>query len=112
MKHLIQRLMQDEAGFILSTELVLIATLLVIGLIVGLSEVQHSIVAELNDVSEAFGSVNQSFKFSGFSSYKTEGHGIKAKFAGSSFHDSRDECDNNECDLDCLPPIPEGPKGG
>lgn len=112
MKHLFARLLHDEAGFIVSTELVLIATLLVIGLIVGLSEIQHAIVSELNDVSEAFGGMNQSYVFSGFTSYKTEGRGIKAKFSGSSFHDSIDECDNNECDLDCLPPTPEGPKGG
>jgi Flp pilus assembly pilin Flp len=112
MTHLLRRLANDETGFIVSSELVLIATLLVIGVIVGLSEVQHAIVSELNDVADSVGSVNQSYKFSGFSSYKTEGRGIKAVFAGSSFRDSIDECDNNECDLDCLPPRPEGPKGG
>jgi hypothetical protein len=112
MKQLTLRLLHDETGFIVSTELVLISTLLVIGLVVGLSEVQHSIVSELNDVAEAFGGVNQSFKFSGFSSFKKEGHGVKAIIAGSSFRDSRDECDNNECDLDCLPPMPEGKKHG
>src|SRR5688572_27861506 len=98
MKQLTQRLLHDETGFIVSTELVLICTLLVIGLVVGLSEVQHSIVSELNDVSEAFGGVNQSFKFSGFSSFKKDGD-VKAIFSGSKFRDSRDECDNNECDL-------------
>lgn len=112
MMKLTARLLHDEAGFIVSTELVLICTLLVIGLVVGLSEVQHAIVSELNDVSEAFGGVNQSYKFSGFSSYKSQGKGVKAIFAGSSFRDSRDECDNNECDLDCQPPSPESPKHG
>jgi hypothetical protein len=112
MKQLTQCLLHDETGFIVSTELVLISTLLVIGLVVGLSEVQHSIVSELNDVSEAFGGVNQSFKFSGFSSFKSQGKGVKAIFSGSSFRDSRDECDNNECDIDCLPPSPESPKHG
>ena len=53
-------LLRDEAGFIVSAELVLVATLLVIGLIVGLSEVQHALVAELNDVADAIRNVNQS----------------------------------------------------
>ncbi len=112
MKHVFQQLMQDEAGFVISTELVLIATLLVIGLIVGLSEVQHAIVSELNDVSEAVGGINQSYMYSGFSSKKTEGRGLKARVVGSSFRDAVDECDRNECDIDCLPPMPEKPKGG
>lgn len=112
MKDLMHRLLQDEAGFIVSTELVLIATLLVIGVIVGLSEVQHAIVSELNDVSEGIGSLNQSYKFAGFASYKKHGWGVKAKFSGSHFRDAQDDCDNNECDLDCAPPSPEAPKGG
>lgn len=112
MKGLMKRLLQDEAGFIVSTELVLIATLLVIGVIVGMSEVQHAVVSELNDVADGVGSLNQSYKFAGFSSYKKHGRGVKAVFAGSHFRDHRDECDNNECDLDCLPPNPEAPKGG
>ena len=58
-------LYRDEAGFVVSAELVLIATILVIGLIVGLSEVSHGVNNELNDVGDAFGSVNQSFRYSG-----------------------------------------------
>lgn len=83
---------QDEAGFIVSAELVLIATILVIGLIVGLSEVQAALVSELNDVSCAIGSLNQSYMFRGFS-------GCKATTAGSCFADSVDQCDYN-CDND------------
>lgn len=112
MKELMKHLLQDEAGFIVSSELVLIATLLVIGVIVGMSEVQHAVVSELNDVADGIGSLNQSYKFAGFSSFKKYGWGVKAKFAGSHFRDQQDDCDNNQCDLDCLPPSPEGPKGG
>ena len=112
MKDLMHQLWQDEAGFIVSSELVLIATLLVIGVIVGMSEVQHAVVSELNDVADGIGSLNQSYTYSGFSSYKTEGRGVKARIVGSRFRDSKDECDNNECDLDCLPPMREARKGG
>lgn len=105
-----QHLLRDEAGFIVSAELVLVATILVIGLIVGLSEVQHAVVSELNDVADAIGSLNQSYFFTGFSSRKEDGS-IKALSYGSFFADVTDACDNNQCTLDCDRPVPEGPKG-
>lgn len=82
----------DQNGFIISSELVLIATILVIGMIVGLSEVQAALVAELNDVSCAIGSMNQSFFLRGFS-------GCKSTTFGTSFHDNIDFCDSN-CNVD------------
>ena len=114
MKLLLNRLYRDEAGFIVSAELVLVATLLVIGLIVGLSEVQHAVVTELNDVGDAIGSVNQSFAYSGFATFATQGEnrGLNAIVAGSRFRDQVDECDNNQCDLACAPPRSEGPRFG
>lgn len=51
----------DEGGFVVSAELVLIGTILVLGVIVGLSSLQSAIVFELNDLALAFGSLNQSF---------------------------------------------------
>jgi len=65
MKALALQLFDDEVGFVISAELVLIATILVIGLIVGLSEVAHAVNNELNDVGDAYGSVNQSFRYGG-----------------------------------------------
>ncbi|MCA9076086.1 MAG: hypothetical protein KDA93_13745 [Planctomycetaceae bacterium] len=109
---MLQQLLHDESGFIVSAELVLVATLLVIGMIVGLSEVQHAVVQELNDVGDAIGNLNQSYCFSGFSKKAQFGGGVKAYTRGSIFTDSRDECDNNQCDLDCDGPVAEGPKGG
>lgn len=106
---IVHKLFHDEAGFIISAELVLVATLLVIGMIVGLSEVQHAVVAELNDVADAVGSMNQSYYVSGFS--KKDFCAVHARTAGSAFYDSVDECDNNQCDLACDIAVPEGPKG-
>lgn len=102
-------LYRDEAGFIVSAELILVATLLVIGMIVGLSEVQHAVVQELNDVGDAIGSVNQSYFYSGFSSRKSFGSGFKAYTDGSRFKDGVDDCDDNQCDLSCDRPRREGP---
>ena len=85
----------DEAGFIVSAELVLVATILVIGMIVGLSEVQTAVVHELNDVANAIGAINQSYSYKGFT-------GCKSVTAGASFQDAFDVCDHsgtNSADL-------------
>ena len=63
--HLFTHLLEDEAGFVVSSELVLVATLLVLGMIVGLSEVRNSVVQELTDLGQTFGTVNQSYSFNG-----------------------------------------------
>ena len=110
---MLRKFWNDESGFIVSSELVLIATICVIGLIAGLVEIQWAVVGELNDVSDAIGSLNQSFQFAGFTSFKTAGGGgntIKAQFRGSSFVDTVEECDNNQCTLGCDAPVPETPK--
>lgn len=104
----------DESGFIVSAELVLVATIVVIGMIVGLSEVQHAVVQELNDVADAIGSLNQSYYFGGLGARKTLGNGrvFKSIVFGSAFVDRGDECDNNQCALSCFGAQPELPKGG
>ena len=99
----LRSLMRDEVGFIVSAELVLIATLLVVGLVVGLSEVQHAVVSELNDVADAVGSLNQGFRFSGLSAVKSN-NGCGSIIYGSSFTDSVDECDNNQNTIACVAP--------
>ena len=54
MTALLNNLLNDEAGFIVSAELVLIATLGVLAMVVGLSEVAFNINNELQDVARAF----------------------------------------------------------
>ncbi len=107
---MLKQLLNDETGFIVSAELVLIATLCVIGLVVGLSEVQHSINAELNDVGNAIGKLNQGYMFSGF--HKIDFGGVTHALSyGSIFVDEQDDCDCNTCDMACDAPVPEAPKG-
>ncbi len=105
-------LLKDEAGFIVSAELVLVATILVIGLIVGLSSIQHAIVAELNDVGDAFGALTQGYQYGGFRAVKSNGApaGIKAITQGSLFTDTADDCDNDQCSLSCDAAATEVPK--
>ncbi len=89
---MLKTLWNDESGVILSAELVLIATILVLGMIVGLVELQCSIVAELSDLSSAFGNLDQSYQVSGFASYKKSGK-TKARTHGASYNDVADTCD-------------------
>ena len=87
-------LWNDEAGVILSAELVLISTILVLGMVAGLVELQCAVVAELSDLSSAFGNLDQSYQTSGFVSYK--GGTVcesKARTKGASYRDNPDTCD-------------------
>lgn len=59
------RMWRDEDGFIVSAELVLVATIVVIGLIVGLVCVRNQVVQELVDVGQAIGSLSQTYAFGG-----------------------------------------------
>ncbi|MFO0977069.1 MAG: hypothetical protein U0996_11770 [Planctomycetaceae bacterium] len=65
MLNLLKALRQDEYGVILSTEIVIIGSILVIGLITGLTCLQKSVNEELKDVANAIGSLDQSYAFSG-----------------------------------------------
>jgi Flp pilus assembly pilin Flp len=91
---MVRNFFNDENGFVVSAELVLVATLLVIGLIVGMSEIQHAVVQEMNDVAEAIGSLNQSYFYAGFVARKNV--------------DGIDDCDGNQCTIHCDDPKPEG----
>ena len=101
---MLRTLLNDDCGFIVSAELVLVATLLVLGLIVGMSQVQHAVNEELNDVAHALGALNQSYAYTGFQSQKGTTTGKKAQFFGSSFKDNPDDCDGFcGCDISCGP---------
>jgi Flp pilus assembly pilin Flp len=82
------RLWHDEAGAVVSAELVLVATILVIGMIVGLKSVRDAVVSELADVGQAISNVNQSYRYGGVT-------GHYAQTMGSNFQDDTDFCDLN-----------------
>ncbi len=55
-----KNLFNDENGFVVSAELILVATIVVLGLVVALSEVRQAVSEELEDVAAAIGAMNQS----------------------------------------------------
>ena len=99
---MLQRLWKDDAGFVVSTELVLVATILVIGMVVGLATVRNAVVQELGDVAQAIGNINQSYSYEGVS-----GRDGSSATAGSDFLDNVDFCDGD----DGTDPIGDPPAG-
>jgi Flp pilus assembly pilin Flp len=61
MKSMLKKFWNDEAGFVVTVEMILVATVLVIGLVAGLAQLRDAVNAELADTAAAFGSIDQSF---------------------------------------------------
>lgn len=85
---MLRKLWNDEAGFLVSAELVLVATILVIGMIVGLASLRDAVVTELADVGQAISQIDQSYEYTGILGHLNY-------TAGSLFIDLPDFCDLN-----------------
>ena len=86
---MLSKLWREESGVMATSELILMSTIIVIGVIVGLSTFRNHMVQELGDMSAAVAGLNQSYSFSG----ATVG-GFTV--AGSSFTDATDFCDTGD----------------
>ena len=86
----------DEAGIIISVEFILVAVIVLIGLLTGLTSVRDASISELSDIAGSVQDINQGYLFAG-----TIGH--SASNAGSEFLDARDHCD----DVDDTPGQPD-----
>ena len=87
-----RKLFNDEDGFVVSAELVLVLTIAVLGTVVGLTAVRDSLSQELVDISDAFGAVNQTFNVVGISKAKAAGK-AHAAVGGFGWNDNADDCD-------------------
>ncbi|MDC0662274.1 hypothetical protein [Marinobacter sp. SS21] len=56
---------KKQAGFVMTTELVLLSTVMVIGLVAGMVTMRDSLTAEMEDVAEAIGHLDQTYAFNG-----------------------------------------------
>jgi len=102
---MLRKLWNDEAGFVISAELVLVLTIGVLAMVVGLNAVAKSVTMELNDVGNAIGAIDQSYIYTAL----VNSHGNAAK-SGSAFIDSQDECD---CSVILTPkPSPKRDRSG
>lgn len=76
---------RKEGGFVLTSELVLIVTILVLGMIVGLVTMRDALTAEMGDVAEAVGTLDQGYCYDGLINGEAT-----ATTAGSCFEDGVD----------------------
>lgn len=90
---LLQTFWMAEEGFVVSSELILVATMLVIGMLTGLNTIRDQVVQELADVGDAFSEINQSYSYSGITSHS-------GSTAGSGFNDTNDYCESDAGGLD------------
>ena len=103
---MLSRLWAEETGAIVSAEIMLVASILVIGVIVGLKSVRDAVITELADVAQALSNVNQSYSYSG-----AAGHHVFV--GGGRFNDLADFCDtqdlsdagNSKCVFICSAPF-------
>jgi Flp pilus assembly pilin Flp len=87
MKNMFRSFLRSEEGFVLSTEAVLIGTILVLGMIVGLAEIRNAVVQELGDYSQAVNMLSQDFAYTSVTSTNVN---TNIQTSGSQFSDSTD----------------------
>lgn len=76
----------DDRGFLASSELVLIATIVVIGLLTGLVTIRDQVIQELADVADAVSEFDHSYSLGAITT-------TAGSVAGSVFVDSPDFCE-------------------
>ena len=91
--NLMRQFWQDEAGVIVSTEIILVMMLLVFGLIAGMAALRDQVAQELADTGVMVGSLNQSFSFLG--NTNTVDATVDAATPSSLFVDQLDENDSD-----------------
>lgn len=96
MRNLMSKLWNDDGGAIIAAEFVLVATILVLGLVVGLKAVNLAINNELAEVASAFGHVSQTYRYCGTT-------GKCASTNGSSYSDEL-----NDFTVSCLSQFDSG----
>lgn len=87
--NLMRQFWQDEAGVIVSTEIILVMMLLVFGLIAGMASLRDAVAQELGDTGLMVNSLNQTYSFLG--NTNTVDSTINAATPSSNFADLLDE---------------------
>src|SRR6516164_6591593 len=65
MKHLLKKLWNDDCGALISMEFLFVATILVLGIIVGLANVRSAVNIELSELANAILALSQGYTISG-----------------------------------------------
>ncbi len=65
------KLWRDDVGGILCTEIVMVGTILVCGVITGLSALRDAVITELDDIAAAVGTIDQGFAIQGATAHSS-----------------------------------------
>ena len=85
MQQLMKNLWNDSSGLVITAEIVIVATVAILGVIVGLSNLQTGVLHELSDIGNAFDNLSQSYSYQGFRSATP--YRLKSWVSGSRFID-------------------------
>lgn len=111
LRSVMNRLLRDDRGATASMEMILIATILIIGMIVGLTTWRDAVVQELGDSAAAVAQLNQGYTYGQNTidrTFRTDDGGFVTVFArveGSEYVDRRDFCQAFTVDPSDQPPM-------
>lgn len=72
---MLSKLWKDEAGFVVSAELIFVATILVIGLVTGWVAIRDAVTSELTEVAQAISAVDQTYSYTGLTNCNSSSNG-------------------------------------
>ena len=76
LRNLLVNWWNDDSGALIAVEWVFVATILILGIIVGLVAVRQALIAELHDVANSLLALNQTFFVSGQSNCESSTAGF------------------------------------
>ena len=84
--------LRNDHGFIITSEFLLSATVTVLGLLVGISNIRNSLLLELQEIGAVIGMLNQSYTYTGVSAGDPSSGGPVTQ--GGLFEDTTDDSEN------------------
>ena len=87
MRRVIKRLWNDDRGALIATEWLFVATIIVIGLVVGLVYIRNAVTSKLSEFAQAIMYINVSYQYPGLAG-KFSSSGPLASSAGASVRNS------------------------
>ncbi len=87
MLRLFKQLLDDEQGMVITSELILISTIVTLAMVVGLTEVSHAVTNELIDVANGYNRMNQGRRYSKLGWQDHGGNNALAEVTGTPARD-------------------------
>jgi Flp pilus assembly pilin Flp len=89
MRQLLKKLWNDDQGALIATEWLFIATIMVIGLVIGFVYVRNAVTSKLSEFAQAIMFINVSYRYPGLAGkFPTAGGAALATVAGANVVDT------------------------